>query len=189
MVIYQISKVYLALMYMQHKNMVYIILHIYPRLVLDQNANYHAYSTPLCHEVWNVDHKIIILGIKLCYNTYSHIGVQQQHYPEYDTVCMSIFFSWVIFCIFLDQWHHLCGNCLSDVVIIPELNVHHLFGCECAFAYVNQICFIQGVEQWTSIDICSTYQHHWVNLSLLFHSQVHLCLYQLLWSNNETQLK
>ena len=68
--IYQISKVCLALMYMQHKHMVYGKLHIYPYLVLDQNSNDNAYSTPLCHEVYKVDHKMIILGIDSCYNKF-----------------------------------------------------------------------------------------------------------------------
>ena len=34
-------------------------------LVLDQNANDNAYSNPLRHEVWNVDRKIIMMGIDL----------------------------------------------------------------------------------------------------------------------------
>ena len=61
--VYHIYKVFLALMYMQHKHMVYGKLHIYLYLVLDKNANDNVYSTPLRHEVWNVEHKIIILGI------------------------------------------------------------------------------------------------------------------------------
>ena len=36
--------------------------------------------------------KMIIMGIDLCDNTFSHIGVQHQHYPEHDTVCISILF-------------------------------------------------------------------------------------------------
>ena len=72
--------------------MVYGELHILPFLVFDKNANDNAYSTPLRHEVWNVDHKMTIMGIDLCYNTFLHLGVQHQHYPEHDTVCLSIFF-------------------------------------------------------------------------------------------------
>ena len=83
--VYQISKVCLALMYIQHKHMVYGEFHIYPYLVLDQNANDNAYSTPLSHEIWNVDHKMIILGIDLCYNTFSHHCVQHQHSGPVDS--------------------------------------------------------------------------------------------------------
>ena len=70
---------------MKHKHMVYEELHIYHYLVLDQNANYNTYSTPWRHEVFNVDPKMLILGISLCYNTFPHIFVKHQHYPEYDT--------------------------------------------------------------------------------------------------------
>ena len=101
--VYQISKVCLALMYIQHKHTVYGELQIYHDLVLDQNANYNAYSPPLRHEVWNLYHKMIILGIDLCYNTLSHIGLKQKHYREHDTFCLSIFFPRIFFCIFPDQ--------------------------------------------------------------------------------------
>ena len=60
-------------MYKQHTHMVYGELHILPYIVLDKNANDNAYSTLLGHEVWNVDQKIIIKGIGLCYNTFSHL--------------------------------------------------------------------------------------------------------------------
>ena len=73
LMVYQISNVCLALMYIKHKHMVCGKLHRYHYLVLDQNASDNAYSVPLRHEVWNVDHKMVILGIDLCYNTFSHI--------------------------------------------------------------------------------------------------------------------
>ena len=86
-------------MYMQHKHMVYGELHIHHYLVLYQTGNDNTYSTPLRHEVCNVDHKNLMLGIDLCYKTFSHLGVQHQHYPEHDTICLSIFFheSFIIF--------------------------------------------------------------------------------------------
>ena len=57
-----ITKVYV----LGQKQMVYGELHIYHSLVLNQNANDNTYSIPLHYEVWNVDHKIRILGIDLC---------------------------------------------------------------------------------------------------------------------------
>ena len=101
LVVYQISKVCLALMYIQHKHMVCDELHIFPFLDLGQNKNENAYSTPLRHEVWNVEHKMIILRIDLCYNTCSHIFVKHQHYTEHDTLCLSIFFLWIFFKLYL----------------------------------------------------------------------------------------
>ena len=89
---YHIFKVLPALMYMQHKHMVCEKLQIYPYLSLDKKENDNAYSTPLRNEVWNVDHKMIMMGIDLCYNTFSHICVQRQHYPEHDTFSLSILF-------------------------------------------------------------------------------------------------
>ena len=106
LMVYHISKVCPALMYMQHMHMVYGELQIYHYLVLDQNLNDNAYSTPLRHEVWNMDHKKVMLGIYLCYNSFSHLGVQHQHYPEHDTVCLSILFQQILCFICLDQWHH-----------------------------------------------------------------------------------
>ena len=78
--VYQIYKVYLALMYKQLTHMVYGKLHILPYLVLDKNENDNAYSDLLHHEVWNVDHKIIMPVIDFCYNTFSYLGVKHQHY-------------------------------------------------------------------------------------------------------------
>ena len=101
LMVYHISKVCLALIYMQHKHMVYGKLHIYPYLVLDQNANDNAYSTLLHREFWNVYQKNVILVVNLCYNKFSHLGVQHQHYPEHYTVCLSIFFPWIVFVFYL----------------------------------------------------------------------------------------
>ena len=96
LVVYLISKVCLALMWIQHKLMVHCGLNILPFLLLYQNADDIAYSIPLHHEVWNVDQKMIILGIDLCYNTFSHLWVQHQHYTEHDNVCLSILFTWIL---------------------------------------------------------------------------------------------
>ena len=119
LMVYKIYKVCLALMYMQHKHMVYGKFHIHHYLVLDKNANDNSYSTPLRHEVFNVDHKMVILGIDLCYNTSSHLGVQYQHYYEHDNFCLSILFPWIIYYIFPDKTYHFCGSLLSDGVEIP----------------------------------------------------------------------
>ena len=97
MMVYQISKVCLALIYMQHTHMVNGELHRHHYLVLYQNKNDNDYSTPFHHEVWNMDHKKVMLGIALCYNKLSHIFVKHHHYPEHDTVCLSIFFQWFFF--------------------------------------------------------------------------------------------
>ena len=108
MMIYQISKVCLSFMYMQHKHMVYGKLHIHHYLFLDQNVSDNSYSAPLRHEVWNLDHKMVIMVIDLCCNTFSHLCVKHHNYPEHDTFCLSILFSWIFFCICPDQWHHFC---------------------------------------------------------------------------------
>ena len=55
----------------------------------------------LRHDVLNVDHKMIMLGIGLCYNTFSHICVQHQHYPKHDTICLFTFFPLIVFGFFL----------------------------------------------------------------------------------------
>ena len=49
------SKVYPALIYIQHRQMLCEELHICHDLVFDQNVNYNAYSTPLLHEALDVD--------------------------------------------------------------------------------------------------------------------------------------
>ena len=56
--VYHISKVYLSLVYMQHRHMVYCEFHRNHYLVLDQNTSDNAYSALLRHEVWNVDQKM-----------------------------------------------------------------------------------------------------------------------------------
>ena len=45
------------------------ISHI-PITSFGSNANDNAYSTSLRHAVWNMDQKMIIMGIDLCYNTF-----------------------------------------------------------------------------------------------------------------------
>ena len=99
-------------MYMQHKHMVYGELHIHHYLVLDQNANDNAYSTPLRNEFWNVDHKELMLGIDFCYNKFSHLGVNHQNYPEHDTPL-------TVCCFCPDQKHHFCGALMFESVEIP----------------------------------------------------------------------
>ena len=93
--VYQKSKIFPVLMYIQHRHMVCGELHICHELFLDQNVNDNTYSTPLLHEVLDVDHKMVMLGIGWYHNTFSHICVQHQHYPEHDTLCLSIFFYWL----------------------------------------------------------------------------------------------
>ena len=96
---YHKSKVFPAFIYIQHRHMVYGELHICHDLVLDQNINNNTYSTPLLHEALDLDHKMVMMVIGWYHNTFSHLCVQYQHYPEYDTLCLSIFFYW-IFTIF-----------------------------------------------------------------------------------------
>ena len=64
-----------VLMYKQHMHMVYGKLYIYPYQVLDQNANENACPTPLRHVVWNMDHRRVMMGIDLCYNTFLYLWV------------------------------------------------------------------------------------------------------------------
>ena len=87
-------------MYLQHRNMVCGKLHIFHDLVLYQNVNDNAYSTPLLHEALDVYHKMVILGIGLYHNTFSDLCVQHQHYPEHDTLCLSFLFYLIFFYIF-----------------------------------------------------------------------------------------
>ena len=66
--------------------------HIFHDLVLDQNVNDNAYSTPFLHEALDVKHKMVMLGIGWDHNTFSHIYVQHQHYPEHGILYMLILF-------------------------------------------------------------------------------------------------
>ena len=94
--VYQKYKVCQALMYIPHRQRVCGELHIFHDLVLDQNINDNSYSTPLLHEALDVNHIMVMMGIGLYYNISSLLSVQNQHYPEHDTLCLSIFFN----CIF-----------------------------------------------------------------------------------------
>ena len=55
---------------------------------------------PLRNEALDVDHKMVMLGIGLYHNIFSLLCVQHQHYPEHGTLCLSVFFNWLFFCIF-----------------------------------------------------------------------------------------
>ena len=108
LMVYHISQVYLALMYIHHRHIVYSELHRHHYQFLDKSASDNANSPPLRHEVYNVYQKMIIMGIGSCYNNFSHICVKHQHYLEHDTVYLFLFFPWIFFCILPDQWHHFC---------------------------------------------------------------------------------
>ena len=97
------SKVYEALMYMQHRHMACGEFQKCHDLVLDQNINDNSHSPPYHHEALDVDHKIVMVGIDLYYNIFSLLFVQYQHYPEHDTLYLSIFFYCAFFCILPDQ--------------------------------------------------------------------------------------
>ena len=93
--VYQKSKVYPELMYIQHRHMVCGKSHIYHDLFLDQNINDNSYSTPFLHEAFDVYQKMLILGIVCYHNTFSHFCVQHQHYPEHYTLYLSILISYI----------------------------------------------------------------------------------------------
>ena len=77
---------------MQHRHMVCGKLHICHDLVLDKNVNNNSYSNPLLHEALDVGQQMVILGIGLYLNTFSHLCVQHQHYPEQGILYLYIFF-------------------------------------------------------------------------------------------------
>ena len=136
--VYHKSKVGQVLMYMQHMHMECGKFHTCHDLVLDQNINDNAYSTPLLHEALGVYHKMVIMGIGFYHNTFSHIFVQHQHYPEYDILCLSIFlqalfiyFTWSMTPCFrcsLERyfWNYLdiltSLFCVKECIIICESN-------------------------------------------------------------------
>ena len=92
---YHKSKVSIALIYIQHSHMVCGKFHICHDLFFDQTVKYNAYSTPLLHEALDMNHKMVMLGMSLYHNTFSHICVKNLHYPEHDTLCMSILAYWI----------------------------------------------------------------------------------------------
>ena len=79
--------------------MLCVEFHICHDLDLEQNLFDNAYPTPLLHEALDVNHKMVMLGIGLYHNNFSHLCVQHQHYPEHDTLCLSIFSYWLFFCL------------------------------------------------------------------------------------------
>ena len=90
--VYHKSNVCTALMYIQQRHMVFSELHIYHDLVLDQKVNDNAYSTPLIHEALDMEQKMLMLVIGLYQYKFTHPCVEHQHYPENDTLCLSILF-------------------------------------------------------------------------------------------------
>ena len=88
---------------MKHRHMVCGELHICHELDLYQNVNDNAYPTPFIHEALDMNHKMVMLVIGWYQNKISHLFVQHHHYPEHDTLCMSILFYWIFSFIFPDQ--------------------------------------------------------------------------------------
>ena len=98
------------------------------------------YPTPLLHEALDVEQKMVMMEIGSYYNKFSHLCVQQQHYPEYDIICLSIFsylpiflcFNWSMnpyFRCYLDRyfWNSLSRLksffCVQECMIICKSNV------------------------------------------------------------------
>ena len=52
-----------ALMYMQHRKMVYGELHICHEIYLDQNVYDNSYPNPFLHEDLDGNHIMVVLGI------------------------------------------------------------------------------------------------------------------------------
>ena len=77
--------------------------HIFRDLFLDKNPNDNAYSKPLLYEALDVEHKMLMLLIGLFHNKFSHLCMQHHHYPEHDTLFLSILFHWLFFYIFPDK--------------------------------------------------------------------------------------
>ena len=100
-------------MYIQHRHMICGELHICHDLVLYKNVNGDDYWTPLLHEALDVDHKMVMMGIGWYHNTFSHLCVQYQHYPEHNTLCLSILFYWIFSYISPNQWIHVY-ECFLD---------------------------------------------------------------------------
>ena len=75
-------------------------LNICHDLVLYQKVIDNAYSTPLHHEALDVEHQMVILGIVLYHDVFLLLFVQHQYYPEHDTLCLSVFLYWLLFCIY-----------------------------------------------------------------------------------------
>ena len=78
-------------MYIQKRNMVYGESHICHDLYLYQNLYDNTYPPPFIHEALDVNHRMVILVIGWYQNTFSHLCVKHKHYPEHDTLCLSIF--------------------------------------------------------------------------------------------------
>ena len=124
---YQISKVFIALMYKKHTHMVYGELHILPYLVLDQNANDNAYSSPLRHEVWNVDHKIVMLGI------YFLLNYIFTYLSSTECIILNMILSFCPFSFHESfSWFSLIAL-LPDDLWINELKSHLCSQCQCEF--------------------------------------------------------
>ena len=65
LMVYHKSKVGQALMYMQHRHMECGESHICHDLVMNRNENDNAYSNTLLHKALDVEHKTVIMGIRL----------------------------------------------------------------------------------------------------------------------------
>ena len=90
-------------------------LHICHDLDLDKNVYDNDYPTPLLHEDLGGNHRMVMLGIGLYHNKFSHLCVKHQHYPENDTLCLSILFYWIFSCLYPDKQGHLYDHHLIDV--------------------------------------------------------------------------
>ena len=170
--VYQKSKVGQALMYMQHGHMACGEFHICHDLVLDQNVDANYYSTLLLDEALDLDHKMLILGIVLYHDAFSHLCVKHNNYPEHDILYLCILFYWVFLCTFPDKWLHVFNAFYkyflgffsqTDIIVLCEMMHENM--------WIN--FFIPVVEHLTLIDIYNTCRWHWEHWPPLCHVQVH----------------
>ena len=161
-------------MYKQKTHIVYGELHILSYLVLDQKSNDNAYSAPLRHEVWNVYHKRVMLGIDC-------VTIHFQIFELHSSIILNMI---LYFCPF--SFHESFFNFPWSMAplwrsysSIWSLN----YWAKLKSLFSVPVCILTCESNLTdpgswTLDInwyiYNAYQQNWVHQPLLSHIQVHL---------------
>ena len=153
-------------------------LHIFHDLVLDKNVNDNACSTPLLHEVLDVNHNMLMLGIGLYRNKFSHICVKHHYYPKHDILCL-YFFLLALF-LYFPLSITPCLRCSLDICFWDCLaRLTSLFCLQECIRICESIFLIPVFEHLTLIDKYRACPWRWYHRPPLFQALVYLYINQL----------
>ena len=147
-------------------------------LVWDQNVCHNSYLTQVYHMVCCVSLETLVLENGLWHNTFSFPDAQQLYYFVHNTPCLSTFFTWPFFVLYVIYKTMFAWFIWQVFFVIPVLSSRQYLCC-CVHYHFSIKPFPTrdfdiGHQMNYQTFVCKNSGH----LQILFHFLVH-------WSHNQ----